>query len=160
MLILFSGMVVSCNLSLSDEKREAIREGIEEQRITRVTESEIMSRAHERGRSLMHRIDSMYRANSGFETLSGELKQLESDHHVKIEWAGNNEEVPEKYAKLMEAYTFILSSEKDLLENVQLAPNQNYLYTWPVVSEQGDSVVLNGLWNIELERKYLVLDNR
>ena len=155
MLVVFFS---ACHLKLSDEEKRAIKEELENQRITRVTESEIMSKAHETGRLIMYKIDSLYALNAGYEVLSEELARLSAAYHARIEWAGNDDNIPEKYRELMEAYSFIVSSNKEVLENLQVLKSSNLLYTRPNLQISNDTTILKGLWNIELERKYIVLE--
>jgi len=148
----------ACHFKLSEEEKKAIKEELDSQRITRVTESEIMSKAHEMGRLIMSKIDSLYEINAGFDVLSEELGHLSEKYHARIEWAGNDDNIPEKYKELMEAYSFIVGSNKEALENLQVLPGSNLLYTRPNLKITSDTTILKGLWNIELERKYLVLE--
>ena len=157
LFLLVALSLLSCDTKLSDEDRKAIKEELETQRITRMTESEIMSRAHETGRLIMDKIDSVYEINAGFEVLSKLLKELSGRYNVRIEWLDNNGDIPENYKELMEAYKFIIASDKDALENIQVLQNKNFLYTRPNVQVSPDTTILKGLWNIELDRKYLVL---
>jgi hypothetical protein len=145
----------ACGGSLSDEQRKNMREQMELREIKRVTDAEITEAAFARGRALTNtlisigkdsvRIDSMIRAEKG-----------------RINWVtpgASNALALEQ--QMIEAY--IAAENGSLPDDVQKIRNasgetDSILYTKPIVTKLPDGRdKLEGVWNVWLSRKQLIL---
>lgn len=149
-------IIVGCGGSLSDEQRRAMRERMEESKIVRVTEAEITEAAYAEGRRVVHALDSL--AND-----SSRLHAFLNNRPVKIRYItpdASNARMLEK--QLIDAY--LADESGSFQDNVQKVRNadgdfDSLLYTKPVVTQQSDgSDQLEGVWNIWVSRKDLILE--
>jgi hypothetical protein len=154
MLLFF--ILVSCGGSLSDEQRKAMREKMEENKIVRVTEVEIMEAAFANGRQTIQIL----------ETLEGNSMKLDSflkRNHGRIQYLKPGDPGAGALERqLLDAY--LADHSGTLQDNVQKARNSrgdfdSLLYTKPVTRKLADgSQKLDGVWNVWLPKKALVLD--
>lgn len=149
-------VAAGCGGSLSDEQRKALREKMEENKIVRVTEGEITEAAYARGRSLVQALDSL--AND-----PAQLQAFLNNRPEKIRYIrpdASNARALEK--QLIDAY--LADTSGSFQDNVQKVRNasgdfDSLLYTKPVTTRLPDgSDRLEGVWNIWLPRKMLILN--
>lgn len=155
-IFLLSAVVVACNGSLSDEQKRQMHENMEAHKIVRVTEVEIMEAAYAEGRRIAHVLDSLANDSTAMRAFlnkeKGRVRFLRPD--------ASNARLLEK--QLIDAY--LADPSGSFEDNVQelRAPGGNYdslLYTRPVTTKLPDgSDRLEGVWNIWLPKKELVMD--
>jgi len=151
-LFIFAG----CGGSLSDEQRKQMKEKMEMNKIVRVTEVEITEAAFAEGREIIKAI----------EDFKGDSAKLDSFLRINvgrvrfIQPGRSNARALEQ--QLVDAY---LADESGLQQdNVQKVRNDqgdfdSLLYTKPVTKKMPDgSEQLEGVWNIWLPKKELVLE--
>jgi len=148
---------VGCGGSLSDEQREKIKEGMELQKIIKVSDAEIMGEALQKGQALQKQLldASMDKADS-----------LAKTNKVTIRFAvpgqKNSRELEQE---LIDAYIngMAVGASSENLQKVWTSPTKedydSLLYTFPQVEVHADGVEeLKGIWNVYISKKNLVLD--
>lgn len=154
-IILFF-ILAGCGGSLSDEQRKQVREQMELHKIMRVTEVEITEAAFAKGRETIKIIerfkDDSIRLDSVLKINEGRIRYIQpgKSNALALE------------QQLIDAY---LADESGALQdNVQKLRNaegdfDSLLYTKPVITKLSDgSEQLDGVWNIWLPKKQLILD--
>ena len=154
-LILVS-FLSSCGGSLTDEQRKEMREKMEMNKIVRVTEVEILEAAFKKGRATIETIEKLRNDSVKIDSLlrmhSGSIRFLEP---------GAQDARPLEQ-ELMDAY--VGDQSGSFQDNVQKLRNgqgdfDSVLYTKPVITKRADkSKQLQGVWNIWLSKKDLVLE--
>lgn len=148
-------ITAGCGGSLSDEQRKAMRKRMEENTIVRVTEAEITEAAYAEGRSLMQTLDSLADDSAGLQAFLN--KRPETIRYI----TPNALTARALEKQLMNAY--LADESGSFQDNVQKVRNasgdfDSLLYTKPVTSQlPGGSDRLEGVWNIWLSRKALIL---
>ena len=150
-------ILMGCGGSLSDEQRKKLHEGMDDQKILKVSDSEIVTASLDRGRTIY---TAMERSN--FE--SRKLDSLEKLYHINISLvtpgAGRALEVEDQ---LIEAY--VAGAETgSVQDNIQKLHRTNapdvydsLLYTRPKLSPLPDGAVkVDGIWNIYLAKKDVI----
>ena len=149
--------LASCGGSLSDEQRKQIKEGIEMQKIVKVSDSEIMTEALDKGKAVFSELEK-----SGFES---RLDSLGASQKVVIRFItpgpGNGRAIEQE---LIDAYINDIAGA-GLPENIQKVwtsdQKEDYdslLYTRPQVEKRPDGVEeLKGIWSIYMARKDVVI---
>jgi hypothetical protein len=145
----------ACGGSLSDEQRQKMREQMELREIRRVTDAEITEAAFSRGRELIKTIEEM-------EGDSNRIASFIKAENGRIKWIepGTSSALALEQ-QLIDAY--IAAETGSLQDNVQKIRNtegdsDSILYTKPVVTKLPDGAdKLEGIWNIWLSRKQLIL---
>ena len=148
---------LGCGGSLSDEQREKIREGMELQKIVKVSDAEIMAVALEKGQKV-HKI-----LDGAPPTAADSIART---HRVKIRFVvpgqKNSRELEQE---LIEAYIngIAAGSSQENLQKIWTSPaKDNYdslLYTFPQLVIHPDGVEeLKGIWNVYIAKKDVVLD--
>jgi hypothetical protein len=155
-LVVIFVSIVACEGRLSDEQRKNMREQMELHKIKRVTEVEINEAAYTEGRKL---IASLGKINGD----SSKIDSVVSASNGKVRWI-----VPGKgnalalEQQLVDAY--LADESGSIQDNVQKlrtgsAESDSLLYTKPVVTKLPDgSERLEGIWNIWLSKKQLILE--
>lgn len=149
---------MGCGGSLSDEQRKKLHEGMENQKIQKVSESEILSESLDQGRAIFNELQKI-----NFDSV-GKAAVAEK-YHVRIRWiVPGSSSAKEVERQLIEAYV-IGAETGSSQDNVQILrkPNEegsydSLLYSRPVVTPMADGAVnVEGVWNIYLSRKQVVL---
>lgn len=150
-------LLFSCGGNLSDEQRRQIREGIEMQKIVKVSDSEITAEAMDLGKAVF---DELQKKN-----FTTNLDSLQKQHKVIIRLivpgTGNARIVEQE---LIDAYVNGLVGDQ-IPENIQKlwidekkTDYDSLLYTRPQVINRPDGVEeLKGIWSIYMSRKDVVL---
>ena len=153
--ILILTLLIACEGKLSDEQRKRMREQMELHKIKRVTDTEITEAAFAKGRSLITALDN-------FKSDSVRIDSTLAANGGRIRWIipGKGNAVAMEQ-QLVDAY---LADESGALQdNIQEVrhgqdKSDSILYTRPVVTKLPDgSERLEGIWNIWLSRKELIL---
>lgn len=149
-------ILISCGGSLPDEQRKQMREKMEENRILRVTEAEIMEAAFTEGRSTVAKLDSL-------DSDSLRLKSFLDENQGRIHFLKPGSPTAHMLEKqLIDAY--LADASGTFQDNVQEVRNQGgdsdtLLYTKPVTRKLSDGrEELLGVWNIWLPKRELILE--
>jgi len=157
-LLISIAFLSACGGSLTDEQRKKLHEGMEQQKIVKLSDSEITSSALDQGNVIMRNV----------EKFPSDKKKIDSvaDHfHVKIRWIVPGTTGSQQLEQqLIEAYIMGMTTG-DLQDNIQKlhtgSTSDDYdslLYSRPVVSKMPDGTdQLEGIWNIYLSKKQVVL---
>lgn len=147
-----------CGGSLSDEQRKKLHQGLDEQKIVRLSDSEIVTTSLERGRMIYTAMESRK-----FNPLA--VDSIESKYRVRVKLiTPGSSDALEVENQLIEAY--IVGAETGSLpDNIQklgVTDNQeqydSLVYTRPKVTPLPDgSVKVEGIWNIYQAKKDVVL---
>ena len=152
-LVVFTG----CGGSLSDEQRKRLHEGMDKQKIVKLSDSEIMSASLDQGRLIFDALKEL-------QFNPQKVDSLAKKYEVKIRWitpgAGDALEVENQ---LIEAYV-VGAETGSVQDNVQeLHENRSsgydsLLYSRPIVTPMPDGAVnVEGVWNIYMSKKKIVL---
>ena len=152
-LIIFTG----CGGSLSDEQRKKLHEGMDKQKIVKLSDSEIMSASLDQGRIVFDALKKLQ-----FNPLK--VDSVAKKYEVKIRWitpgAGDALEVENQ---LIEAYVVgaETGSVQDNVQELHGNTSSGYdslLYSRPIVTPMPDGAVnVEGVWNIYMSKKNIVL---
>jgi hypothetical protein len=145
----------ACGGSLSDEQRKKIREEIESSKIRRVSEADITEAAFARGRAIVKAIEA-------FGNDSLRIDSLLAAEKGKVRWIVPGQETAHATEQqLIDAY---LSAEaggqQDNIQKIRTGAvdSDSLLYSKPVITHLPDgSDRLNGVWNIWLSKKQIIL---
>jgi hypothetical protein len=155
-VIILLFLIAGCGGKLSDEQRRQMREQMELHKIVRVTEIEITEAAFEKGRETMKIMDGFRGDPAKTDSF---LRRNQGAIHFIVPGASNARALEQQ---LVDAY---LADESGIdQDNVQELRNADgsydtLLYTKPVTTKMADgSEQLNGIWNIWLSKKELVLE--
>jgi hypothetical protein len=148
-------VLMACEGKLTDEQRRRMKEQMELHKIKRVTDTEITEAAYARGRSTMSKLEKTQANSKGIDSMITANKGA-------IRWIvpgnGNAQALEQQ---LIDAY--LADPDGALQDNVQEVRNgfeksDSILYTKPVMTKMPDgSERLEGVWNIWLSRKQLIL---
>lgn len=150
-------ILVGCGGSLSDEQRKKMREGLDEQKIVRLSDSEIVMSSMERGRSIFETMEAR-----GF--VPEAIDSIENQYRVRIKLiTPGSDDALEVENQLIEAYV-VGAETGSLPDNIQklgVTDNQeqydSLVYTKPQVTPLPDGAVkVEGIWNIYLAKKDVV----
>jgi hypothetical protein len=154
--IALSIFLVSCGGSLSDEQRKKLHEGLEDQKIVKLSDSEIVTASLEMGREIFAEME---------EKNFNQQRMDSIEHRFKVEirlikpGASNALEVENQ---LIEAYISGAESGavQDNIQKMNAASAEQYdslIYTRPKVSPLPDGAVkVEGIWNIYFAKKDVV----
>jgi hypothetical protein len=150
-------LLMSCGGSLSDEQRKKIKEGMESQKIVKISDAEIMSEALKKGQVIFsglrenlppNELDSIQRVNKA------------SIHFIKP--GENNARAIEQ--ELIDAYveSIALGQAEENLQKLWTDETRtdydSLLYSRPhLVAHADGSEELRGIWNIYIARKDIIL---
>ena len=142
---------------MSDEQRKKLHEGMEDQKIIKLSDSEIVTASLETGRMIYTAIEKL-----NFEP--SKIDSLANQYQVKIKLiTPGSDNALEVENQLIEAY--IVGAETgDVQDNIQkLHVTQNdegydsLVYTRPKVSSLPEGAVkVEGIWNIYLAKKDII----
>lgn len=139
--------------------RQKLIEGLDDHKIKRITEDQILSAAYREGEKLVIQLDSL----SGNDPLQPSFDRSKFDslndavHHQGIRLVTFEtpvSELSQHESALLEAYRYSAEQGQSLNQNVQIIDDQSLLYTHPLVR---DNEFL-GMWSLLLSRKTLVRD--
>ena len=149
-------LLLSCGGSVPEEQRKQMREKMEETKILRVTEAEIMEAAFTEGRNMVAKLDSLDSDSVG-------LKSFLEENEGRINFLKPGSSTAHLLEKqLIDAY--LADASGAFQDNVQEVRNgggnvDTLLYTKPVTRKLPDGrEELLGVWNIWLPKKELILE--
>ena len=150
-------ILTGCGGSLSDEQRKRLHEGMDKQKIVKLSDSEIMSASLDQGRLVFDALKKL-------EFNPSKVDSVAKKYDVKIRWitpgAGDALEVENQ---LIEAYV-VGAETGSVQDNVQelhgntASGYDSLLYSRPIVTPMPDGAVnVEGVWNIYMSKKNIVL---
>lgn len=151
-------LLMACGGSLSEEQRKRLHEGMDNQKIMKVSDSEIVTASLDQGRNVFAALEQIK-----FNSL--QIDSVARQHHARVKWLvpGSSESL-EVENQMIEAYV-IGAETGSTQDNIQKlhrsAESEEYdslLYSRPVVTTMADGVVqVEGVWNIYLAKKDVIL---
>ena len=150
-------ILTGCGGSLSDEQRKKLHEGMDKQKIVKLSDSEIMSASLDQGRLVFDALKKL-------EFNPSKVDSVAKKYEVRIRWitpgAGDALEVENQ---LIEAYV-VGAETGSVQDNVQelhgdaSSAYDSLLYSRPIVTPMPDGAVnVEGVWNIYMSKKNVVL---
>jgi hypothetical protein len=156
-LVMIAVLLAGCGGSLSDEQRKKLHEGMEDQKIMKLSDSEIVTASLEQGRLIYTAME-----NSHFN--ASKLDSIQRHYHVKISLLKpGTSNALEVENQLIEAY--VAGAETGAIQdNIQklriINTSEEYdslIYTRPKVTPLPDGAVkVEGIWNIHLAKKEII----
>jgi hypothetical protein len=154
---LLAVLLTACGGSLSDEQRKKLHEGMEDQKIVKLSDAEIVTASLEQGRAI-------YQALESVSFNSAKVDSIEKKHHVQIKLlTPGSSNALEVENQLIEAYVAgaATGSVQDNIQKIHASQDpKNYdslLYSRPKISPLPDGAVkVEGIWNIHLAKKDVV----
>jgi hypothetical protein len=156
-LLITSVLLLGCGGNLSDEQRKKLHEGMEDQKIMKLSDAEIVTVSLDQGRIIYEAMESI-----SFEP--SKLDSLERHFRVKIQLLKpGTSNALEVENQLIEAY--VAGAETGAIhDNIQKLHTSNkgedydsLIYTRPKVSPLPDGAVkVEGIWNIHLSKKEII----
>jgi hypothetical protein len=156
-ILIVTVFLIGCGGSLSDEQRKRLHEGMDKQKIVKLSDSEITSASLDQGRIIFDALDHV-------KFVPAKVDSVANKYQVKIRWiapgANNALEVENQ---IIEAYV-VGAETGSIQDNVQKlhGPNtveyDSLLYSRPVVTPMPDGAVnVEGVWNIYMSKKNIIL---
>ncbi|MGC3942955.1 MAG: hypothetical protein QM762_00195 [Chryseolinea sp.] len=145
--------------TLSDDQRKKMKEGIQDQKITQVSDAEIVAAAMDEGRHIFEALEK-----SKFDATQSQ--RIAREQKVKVRYitpgAGNALEVENQ---IIQAYVVgsVTGATQDNIQKLRsgaatsLQDYDTLMYSHPIVTSQPDgSINVNGVWNVYLAKREIV----
>jgi hypothetical protein len=150
--------LMSCGGSLSDEQRKRLHDGMEEQKIVKISDSEIVSAAMEQGRAFYSAIEKV----SFDKTKIDSVARLYKVKAVQLDINSSNTNAKEMEKQLLDAYISAAAtgSMPDNIQKIHKGNDTEYdslIYSKPVVVIKDGVENVTGLWNIYLSKKQVII---
>jgi ribosome maturation protein Sdo1 len=151
-------LLMACGGSLSEEQRKRLHEGMDNQKIVKVSDSDIVTASLDRGRTVFAALEQIK-----FDSL--QIDSVARQFHARVKWLvpGSTESL-EVENQMIEAYVIgaETGSTQDNIQKLHRSTESeeydSLLYTRPVVTTMADGVIqVDGVWNIYLAKKDVVL---
>jgi len=150
-------LLTGCGGSLSDEQRKKLHEGMEDQKIVKLSDAEIVTASLEQGRAI-------YQALESVSFNSDKMDSIEKKHRVKIKLlTPGSSNALEVENQLIEAYVAgaATGSVQDNIQKIHGSQDPGHydslVYSRPKISPLPDGAVkVEGIWNIHLAKKDVV----
>jgi hypothetical protein len=150
--------LAACGGRLSDEQRKRLHEGMEDQKIVQLSDSDIVTAALEQGQTVFSALEHVKFNAIKIDSIAGK-------YAVKIHWtvpgAGNADQIEQQ---LIEAYVagMVTGSLQDNIQKLYTNASQStydtLLYSKPIVTPMPDGVdKLDGVWHVYISKKQVVL---
>jgi hypothetical protein len=157
LLVLLAVIFTACGGSLSDEQRRKLHDGMEDQKIVKVSDAEIVTASLEQGRTI-------YKALENVNFNSAQVDSIAEKYHVSIRlMTPGASDALEVENQLIEAYVAgaATGSVQDNIQKIHSASDpksyDSLLYSRPKVLPLPDGAVkVEGIWNIHLAKKNVV----
>ena len=151
-------VLMACGGSLSDEQRKKLHDGMENQKIIKLNDSEIVTASLDQGRIIFSALEKVKFDPAKVDSLS-------EAYHARIRWiVPGSPDALEVESQLIEAYVIgaETGSTQDNIQKLRQDPQSeeydSLLYSRPVVTPMPDGVVnVEGVWNIYLAKKEIIL---
>jgi hypothetical protein len=156
-LVVLLGLV-ACGGNLSDEQRKKFKEGMEQQKIVRITEPEIMAETLERGHEVMNVLAEKPYSPSLADSVA---KAYGVRIRYNVPGKGNAQAVEQE---LIDAYIIGMATgaaDENLQKIYTTSRKDDFdtlLYSKPAITKLPDgSEQLDGIWNVYIAKKQIVL---
>lgn len=149
---------MGCGGSLSEEQRKKLHDGMDNQKILKLSDSEIVTASLDHGRLIFSALEKL------------EFKPLKVDsvarqYKVRVRWiVPGSPDALEVENQLIEAYVTgaETGSTQDNIQKIRNTPqSEEYdtlLYSRPIVTPMADGAVnVEGVWNIYFAKKDVIL---
>jgi hypothetical protein len=153
-------VVFGCGGKLSDDQRKRLREGMAEQEIVRMSDSEIITASLDEGRAVMAALKS---AGYGPAVMDSIAAEFGVRIRKMVPGTGTSLDIENQ---VIDAYILSAASgtaEDSLQDNIQrlrLSSSEEYdslLYSKPIVEYLPDGVAnILGLWNVYLSKREVI----
>jgi len=157
--LVFAGLIclMACGGSLSDEQRKRLHEGVDKQKIVKLSDSEITSASLDHGRLVFAALEQLK-----FDP--AKVDSLAQKFDVRIRWiTPGSTNALEVESQLIEAYV-IGAETGSTQDNIQAIhsqgrpENDSLLYSRPILTPMADGAVnVVGVWNIYISKKNIIL---
>jgi len=148
--------LMSCGGSLSDEQRKRLHDGMEKQKIVKISDSEIVSAAMEQGRAFYRAIEKVSFDQTKIDSVARAYK-------VKVVQLDiNSANAKEMEKQLLDAY-ISAAATGNIPDNIQKVHKPNdteydsLIYSKPIVVMKDGVENVTGVWNIYLSKKEVIL---
>lgn len=151
LVILVFVFLFGCQAKLTDEQKKELREGMDANKIVKISEAEITQAAFSFGRKIADEVKQLPNLSNP------ELERLEKAYKVDIfPLAPGDSLLLAIEQQIIEAYTS--AKGLDLTDNIQKIGTDTLLYTHPVLSTRSDgSVQFNYALGIRMPKKEVIL---
>ena len=149
---------MNCGGSLSDDQRKRLHEGMDQQKIVRLSDSEILTASLDEGRAVFAALEQVK-----FDPAQAD--SIASKYHVRMRWIKpGSPDALEIENQLIEAY--VIGAEtgstqdniQKLRSNSDVEEYDSLLYSRPLFTPMADGAVnVEGVWNIYLAKKDVIL---
>ncbi|HTF16655.1 MAG TPA: hypothetical protein VK658_01210 [Chryseolinea sp.] len=152
-------LLAACGGSLTDEQRKKLHEGMEDHKITQVSDNEIVTAAMDEGRRVFDTLEK-----SHFDIPTSQRIARERKVKVRFITPGTSDAL-EVENQIIQAYIVgsVTGATQDNIQKLRSGTStdlQDYdtlLYSRPIVTSQPDgSVNVDGVWNIYLAKRDIV----
>lgn len=147
---------MSCGGSLSDEQRKRLHDGMEKQKIVKISDAEIVSAAMEQGRAFYKAIEK-----TSFD--EKKIDSIASMYKVKVVRLDiNSANAKEMEKQLLDAY-ISAAATGSIPDNIQKVHKENeteydsLIYSKPIVVMKDEVENVTGVWNIYLAKKQVII---
>lgn len=147
---------MSCGGSLSEEQRKRLHDGMEKQKIVKMSDSEIVSAAMEEGRAFYNAIEKV----SFNQTKIDSIARVYNVKVVQLDINSANAKEMEK--QLLDAYisASATGSTPDNIQKIRKPNETDYdslIYSKPIVVTKNGVENVTGVWNIYLAKKQVII---
>jgi hypothetical protein len=156
----FIGLVIliACGGSLSEEQRKKLHDGMDKQKIVKLSDSEIVTASLDQGRLIFSELEKIK-----FNPLR--VDSVARQHNVRIRWiVPGSPDALEIENQLIEAYVIgaETGSMQDNIQKLRHTPQSeeydSLLYSRPIVTPMAHGVInVEGVWNIYFAKKDIIL---
>ncbi len=151
-------IALGCGGSLSEEQRKRLHDGMDQQQIVKLNDSEIVTASLEQGRAVFAALEQIK-----FDP--AKIDSIAEQYHVRLRWIVPGS--PDALAienQLIEAYVVgaETGSTQDNIQKVRTAPQaveyDSLLYSRPLVTPMADGAInVEGVWNVYIAKKDVIL---
>src|SRR6478609_9203335 len=150
--------LMSCGGSLSDEQRKRLHDGMEEQKIVKISDSEIVSAAMEQGRAFYSAIEKVSFDKAKVDSVARVYKVKA----VQLDINSSNSNAKEMEKQLLDAYISAAAtgSMPDNIQKIHNGNNTEYdslIYSKPIVVIKDGVENVTGVCNIYLSSIHVAL---
>jgi len=151
-------MLMACGGSLSDEQRKKLHDGMDRQKIVKLSDSEIVTASLDQGRLIFSALEKLK-----FNPLK--IDSVARQYKVRVRWiVPGSPDALEIENQLIEAYVIgaeTVSTQDNIQKLRSTHQSEEYdslLYSRPIVTPMADGAVnVVGVWNIYFAKKDIIL---
>ncbi|HOX83022.1 MAG TPA: hypothetical protein PLJ60_00660 [Chryseolinea sp.] len=156
-LLISSVVLMSCGGSMSDEQRKRLHEGMEQQKIVKMNDSEIVLAAMEQGRTFYSVIERL----SFDSTKIDSVAKAYGVRAVQLDINSSKPITNETEKQLLDAYISAAAtgSMTDNIQKIRKSETDydSLIYSKPIVVTKDGVENVTGIWNIYLAKKQVII---